>query len=69
MLILPYKTWGKPRFEFFRFGFFFLFLIFFGFCVFSVHPTVVLVLLSASVKRFVVSRLQDFLYDTLVTYM
>ena len=34
--------------------------IFFGFCVFLIHPTVVSVLLSASVERFNVSRMQDF---------
>ena len=47
-------------FVFFRFGFFFLFLIFFGCFVVLVHPTVVLVLISASVKRFDVSRMRDF---------
>ncbi len=31
-----------------------------GFWVFLVHPTVVLVLLSASVKRCFVSRMRDF---------
>ena len=31
-----------------------------GFWVFLVHPTVVLVLLSASVERFFVSRMRDF---------
>ena len=40
--------------------FFSLFLIFFGFFVFLVHPTVVLVLLSASVERFYVSLMRDF---------
>ena len=33
---------------------------FFVFCVFLVHPTVVLVLLSASVERFYVSCMRDF---------
>ena len=51
-------------FEFFRFGLFFpflsLFFLFFGFCVFLVHPTVASVLLSASVERFDVSRMWDF---------
>ena len=48
--------------EFFRFGLFFsfFFCFFFGFGVFLVHPTVVLVLLSALVKRFDVSRMRDF---------
>ena len=92
LLILPYKTWWKPRFpmdwrplvkgyianfsisldgfEFFRFGLFFPFLIFFpvlfffSFCVFLVHPTLVSVLLSASVKRFDVSRMRDFLFPS-----
>ena len=48
-------------FEFFRFGLFFPFLFFFGFCVFLVHPTVASVLLSASVERFDVSRMRDLL--------
>ena len=47
-------------FEFLHFGYFFLFLIFVVFCVFLVHPTVVSVLLSALVKRFDVSCMQDF---------
>ena len=46
-------------FEFFCFGLFFLFSIFLGFCVFLVHPTVVSVLLSASVERSDVSHKQD----------
>ena len=33
-----------------------------GFCVFLVHPTVVSVLLSASVERFFVSRMRDFFW-------
>ena len=33
----------------------------FCFCVFLVHPTVASVLLSASVERFDVSRMRDFL--------
>ena len=37
-------------------------LFFFGFCVFLIHPTVVSVLLSASVERFNVSRMRDFLF-------
>ena len=37
-----------------------------GFWVFSVHPTVVSVLLSASVERFYVSRMRDFLLLLLV---
>ena len=41
----------------FRFGLFFPFSYF---CVFLVHPTVVSVLLSASVERFDVSRMRDF---------
>ena len=36
------------------------FLIFFGFCLFLGHPTVVSVLLSASVERFDVSLMRDF---------
>ena len=47
-------------FEFFSFGLFFPFLFFFGFCEILVHPTVVSVLLSASVERFNVSRMPDF---------
>ena len=48
-------------FEFFLFWIIFTVLIFFfGCCVFLVHPTVVSVLLSASVERFDVSRMQDF---------
>ena len=43
-------------FEFSRFGFFFSILNFF---LVLVHPTVVLVLLSASVERFDVSRMRD----------
>ena len=40
---------------------FFRFSKFFGFWVFLVHPTVVSVLLSASVERCFVSRMRDFL--------
>ena len=47
-------------FEFFRFGLFFPFKKKLGFWVFLVHPTVVSVLLSASVERFDVSRMRDF---------
>ena len=47
-------------FEFFRFGLFFPLKKKLGFWVFLVHPTVVLVLLSASVERFFVSRMRDF---------
>ena len=47
-------------FKFFGFGLFFPFKFFFGFCVFWVHPTVALVLLSISVERFDVSRMRDF---------
>ena len=56
-------------FEFFRFGLFFPFLIFFCFffCVFLVHPTVASVLLSALVKRFDVSRMRDFFWYFMVT--
>ena len=50
-------------FEFFRVGYFLRFKFFFGFCVFFVHPTLVSVLLSASVKRFDVSRLRDFFFS------
>ena len=39
---------------------FFRFSKIFGFWVFLVHPTVVLVLLSAPVKRCFVSRMRDF---------
>ena len=45
---------------------FFCFSKFLGFWVFFVHPTVVWVLLSASVKRFFVSRMRDF-FQTLST--
>ena len=38
-----------------------------GFSVFLVHPTVVSVLLSASVERCIVSRMQDFFYLQLST--
>ena len=87
-MILPYRTWWKPRFsmdwiplvkgyianfgisldvfEFFYYGLFFHFLFFFGFCVFLVHPTVALVLLSAWVERFNVSRMRDFFNHDLV---
>ena len=54
-------------FKFFPFGIFFPFLIFFGSCVFLVNPTVVSVLLSASVERFNVSRIRDFLFAELYT--
>ena len=47
-------------FDFFRFGLFFPFLFFCGFCVFLVHPTGVSVLLSALVEKFDVSRMRDF---------
>ena len=36
-------------------------LTFLGFCIFLVDPTMVSVLLSASVERFDVSRMRDFL--------
>ena len=49
-------------FEFLSFELFFPFLIFFGFCVFLVHPTVVSVLVSASVEIFDVSCMRDFLF-------
>ena len=50
-------------FEFLSFGLFFpCFNFFVGFCVFLVHPTVVSVLLSASVERFDVYRMRDFFY-------
>ena len=39
-----------------------------GFWVFLVHPTVVSVLLSASVERCFVSRMQDFFIDRVVEY-
>ena len=39
--------------------YFFRFYFFFGFWVFLVHPTVVSVLLSASVERFFVCRMRD----------
>ena len=39
---------------------FFCFLNFFGFWVFLIHPTVVSVLLSASVERCFVSHMRDF---------
>ena len=42
---------------------FFRFSNFFGFWVFLVHPTVVSVLLSASVERCFVSRMRDFYKD------
>ena len=51
-------------FEFLRFGRFFPFLKKLGFWVFLVHPTVVLVLLSASVERCFVSRMRDFYLDS-----
>ena len=41
---------------------FFCFSKIFGFGVFLVHPTVVSVLLSASVERFFVSCMRDFFY-------
>ena len=48
-------------FEFLRFGwFFFRFPKKMGFWAFLVHPTVVSVLLSASVERCFVSRMRDF---------
>ena len=47
-------------FEFFCSGLLFPFKFFLGFCVFLVHPTVISVLLSASVERFDVSRMRDF---------
>ena len=40
----------------------------FGFRVFLVHPTVVSVLLSASVERCLVSRMRDFFYTREATY-
>ena len=46
-------------FEFLSFELFFS-VKFFFYCVFLVHPIVVLVLLSASVERFYVSRMRDF---------
>ena len=53
--------WHISRcFWFFPFWIIFLFLIFFGFYVFLVHPTVVSVLLSASVEKFDVSCMRDF---------
>ena len=47
-------------FEFLRFGWFFAFKKKEGFWVFLVHPTVVLMLLSASVERCIVSHMRDF---------
>ena len=47
-------------FEFLGFGYFFRFSKKLGFLVFLVHPTVVSVLLSASVERCFVSRMRDF---------
>ena len=47
-------------FEFLRFRLFFCFSKKLGFWVFLVHPTVVSVLLSASVERLFVSRMRDF---------
>ena len=59
-LILAYLL---DVFEFFHFGFFFSrFLIFFWFYVFLVHPTMVFVLLFASVERFNVSRMHFFFF-------
>ena len=53
--------WHISRhFCFFLFWIIFSVLNFFGFCVFLVHPTVASLLLSASVKRFDVSRMRDF---------
>ena len=47
-------------FEFLSFGLIFPLKKKLGFWVFLVHPTVVSVLLSASVERFFVSRMRDF---------
>ena len=50
-------------FEFLRFEYFFHFSKKSGFRVFLVHPTMVSVLLSASVERCFVSNMRDFFID------
>ena len=50
------------RFWVVEFGMIFSVFFLMGFWLFLVHPTVVLVLLSASVKRCFVSRMRDFFY-------
>ena len=49
-------------FEYLRLGWFFPFFKKSGFGVFLVHPPMALVLLSASVERYFVSRMRDFSY-------